>query len=476
MPERAKLHSMFESVIACAGDRAPRYTSYPPANRLHSDNSLESYEIRFQHLANTVPVISLYGHIPFCQSLCFFCACNREVTKNHARSRRYLDAIKNEIELLGSKYFGTIPVRSLHLGGGTPNFLSSDELDELLNHYKQFFHWQADTGFSIELDPRTTTKAQMQTLAVHQCSRISVGVQDFDPRVQKRINRVQSFEQTQKLFYDAKDVGIQRTGVDIIYGLPLQTRETFRRTLASVVKLQPDRIAVYGYAHVVAMAPGQQSFTTAELPTADQRLDLLADAISYFTAHGYYYIGIDHFVKSSDPLYQAYCRGSLGRSFMGYTSERGIPVIATGASSISMFPNLLVQNVRAITKYESAMLDTPKSSLQLPIEKGFIKNQLAMASAAAIESLLTVGYLDFRSLRSTYGSAALTVEEYANPKLKEFEERGLILKEAEHVYLTKLGQIFGRAVASCLDTYLINQDSNSVQSISVNSAVASLLI
>ena len=320
MYNREEIFSQFQSLVECTGESCPRYTSYPPANRLNFDSSAAFYESRLKSIAATTPTICLYGHIPFCQSLCFFCACNREVTKNHARARNYLDAIKKEISYLGKNYFGKIPVKTIHLGGGTPNFLSASELSELLLEYRSHFNWHIGTEFSVELDPRTTSFDQLGVLANHRCTRISVGVQDFDPIVQKRINRIQSFDDTDILFNKARMLGINNTGVDIIYGLPLQTRQSFQKTLAQVKDLNPDRIAVYGYAHVESFAPGQQSFQKNELPTSEDRLDLLCDAITYLTEHGYHYIGIDHFVKASDPLYKAYTEGALGRSFMGYTS------------------------------------------------------------------------------------------------------------------------------------------------------------
>jgi oxygen-independent coproporphyrinogen-3 oxidase len=453
MVEHNDLHKLYSDVTACIGEFSPRYTSYPPATRLGFENEASVYEDRLRVFAKEEGrTISLYGHIPFCQTLCFFCACNREITKDKNRADKYIHALKKEITLLGEKFLPDSNISTLHLGGGTPNFLSLSQIEDLIRCYKDHFKWNHETEFSIELDPRTTSISQLKLLSELGCGRISVGVQDFDPKVQRRINRVQSFEDTQDLFSKAREFGIKHTGVDIIYGLPLQTRTTFNDTLSKVVTLNPDRIAVYGYAHVTSMAPGQQSFSPEELPSQSLRLDLFCDAISLLTSHGYFYIGIDHFVKSTDPLYKAFKNNELGRSFMGYTSERGVPVVATGASAISLLPDFMVQNIRSIKGYqeffESPELDT------LPFEKGLIKTTLDLAAAEAIEAILTCGSLNCASLRRKFGPVSEIIFEHSYEMLSQFEKLGMLTKESDVITLSKHGQIFGRSIATAFDPYL----------------------
>lgn len=450
---RSEWHAMLHRLIKDGAQRCPRYTSYPPATRLSAEITHPILSSLLENHAASKDPIALYGHIPYCETLCFFCACNREVTRDRKRIIPYLEALHSEVRLHG-ELFGHRPVGSLHFGGGTPNYMSAEQMEELLKLYHNLYTFESDTEFSVELDPRTCTEEFVKVLGKYHCTRISVGVQDFDCAVQRRVNRIQSFEETDALFNSARKVGISSVGVDLIYGLPLQTAITFERTLERVVQLAPQRIAVYGYAHVASMAPGQAAFKAEELPSVDERLDLFLLAKDYLTTHGFEYLGFDHFVKREDPLWKAYKSETLGRSFMGYHARRGMPVLAAGASAISSFSDLMFQNIRSIKRYEEVMRQQSSCVTGihvLPIEKGLVKTAQDSAVGSAIEELLAYGSLDLIEFRLQYGATAAVVVSQAHARLRQYEELGLVEQNASSITLTPVGRVFARVVASSFD-------------------------
>jgi oxygen-independent coproporphyrinogen-3 oxidase len=458
------LHHLIKPINSCCGNTCPRYTSYPPANKLADNFDRDKFSNIYHQNISNLKELNLYCHIPFCSTLCFFCACNREITKDYSRVQSYLEALKKEI-LLVSNSVKNIPITALHFGGGTPNYLNPKDLKDLVNHYKENFNFHKQTELSIELDQRTCTDEHIAVLAECGFSRVSIGVQDFNPIVQKKINRIQSFESTVDFFNKLRSAGINNLGIDLIYGLPLQTKESFSITLDKVIDLNPSRIALYGYAHVQQMAPGQKAFEISELPNTDLRLELLSDAISEFCDNDYEFIGIDHFVKKSDPLFQAYKNGTMGRSFMGYTHHRGIPVIACGASSISSFDNLIIQNIRSVKAYQDYFHNLSNEKLSSPIEKILIKSQIEVAVSEAIESILTVGKLNFNELSRNFKNISADIIEHAIEKLEFFRSLGLLTLTEQGVNLSLSGQIFGRAIASSLDIHIPNKLENNNHSI-----------
>lgn len=439
---REHLHSVLDGAVTSA----PRYTSYPPANYMTQQiGDSEWNDILSEGLSGADTAISLYIHIPFCRTLCFYCACNRTITKNQAVVNPYLSAFEKECsaykEILGLK-----EIDQIHIGGGTPNYLSPEQFLALHSALAGSFLKAQFASLSVELDPRTCTTEHLKTLSTLGCKRISVGVQDFEPAVQKAINRIQSFEETRDTLNAAREVGISTVAADLIYGLPLQTRESFRRTAEKVIDLRPERIAVYGYAHVQGLAPGQRAFSESDLPAAHERLDLLLDAINCFKNAGYRYIGMDHFVLPDDPLAKAVDNDALGRSFMGYVSNRGVSVLGLGTSSISLLPNALVQNVKEPERYQEI-----GASRKFAVERGVLRNEYDRAAGDIIESILTVGKVNFASLVESHGQAGAELIKRAQPELEYFQTIGLIVIDSDGFKLTESGQIFGRQISKSFD-------------------------
>ena len=332
--------------------RAPRYTSYPSAD--HFENSFT--EKRYRQAAvisNEIPIpsaLSLYFHIPFCNSLCFFCACNKVVTRRTAVADEYLDRLCQEIQLQGALYDGDRDVVQLHLGGGTPTFLTMNQIKRLLQKVDQHFllSTNPDREFSIEIDPRTVIPESLESLKQLGFNRISLGVQDFDSNVQQAIHRIQSPEATLELLQHAKDIGFESINIDLIYGLPHQTSETFNRTLDLLMTTPPDRLSVFNYAHLPHRFPPQHRIHKKDLPSSEEKLNILETCIHWLTTAGYSYIGMDHFARPEDPLAQAQLNGTLGRNFQGYSTHTGCDQVGLGISSISQIGACYSQNVKEL--------------------------------------------------------------------------------------------------------------------------------
>ena len=292
--------------------------------------------MRQRREASPVEPLSLYVHIPFCDSVCYYCACNKVVTRHHDRAARYLDALAREISLHVAELGQGVPVSQLHFGGGTPTFLSDDELERLMADLRAAFVFEPDAEISIEVDPRTATPQRLAQLRKLGFNRLSFGVQDFDARVQVAVHRVQSFEDVRDLMQSARTLGYASVNVDLIYGLPLQTTESFARTIAQVTTLRPDRIALYAYAHLPERFKPQRRINQADLPDRETRVGLLSAAIDGFLKQGYTYIGMDHFALNTDALAIAKQRGELHRNFQGYSTQPDRDLIALGVSAIGL--------------------------------------------------------------------------------------------------------------------------------------------
>jgi oxygen-independent coproporphyrinogen III oxidase len=317
----------------------PRYTSYPTADRFHEGYTSAHYEQALAARAalsrlNAAPPLAIYVHLPFCESVCYYCACNKVVTRHHERAAEYLDALEREIALheraLGVRQRPTSPIR-----GGTPTFLSDAELSRLMAAIGLAFEFAPDAECSIEVDPRTASRERWQHLAALGFNRISFGVQDFDPEVQQAVHRVQPFEQVEALMRCARDIGFASINVDLIYGLPKQQPESFARTIARVIALAPDRIALYGYAHLPERFKLQRRIVSADLPDGAARLAMLGHAIAAFDGAGYDYIGMDHFARPSDALAIAKREGRLHRNFQGYTTQPECDLLGLGSTPMT---------------------------------------------------------------------------------------------------------------------------------------------
>jgi oxygen-independent coproporphyrinogen-3 oxidase len=344
-------------LLAKYGTNGPRYTSYPTALQFRDDFDHADYSRAAGDAGASASELSLYFHIPFCDTVCFYCGCNKVVTKNRARARPYLDRIKRELALQAALFDTARPVRQLHLGGGTPTFLADSELSELMAAAREHFTLvpDAQAEYSIEVDPREASPKTIVHLRTLGFNRLSLGVQDFDPLVQQAINRVQPFELTESAIRAARASGFRSISVDLIYGLPHQTVDSFSRTLDMMLELAPDRLSVFGYAHMPQLFKMQRQMDAAAMPSPAVRLAILRRVIERLTAAGYVYIGMDHFALPTDELARAQAQHTLHRNFQGYSTHADCDLIGIGASAISKVGDVYAQNAKDLTGYAAAI-------------------------------------------------------------------------------------------------------------------------
>lgn len=425
-------------------ESVPRYTSYPPANRWAE--SISEAETRETLKQSATRPLSLYVHVPFCRKLCFYCGCNMLVTRDAALVERYLRALDTEIERLASLLQSIPEVVQVHLGGGTPTYLDSDQLSRLVNTLRRRFPWKGGTEASIEVHPPVTTVDQMRTLAALGFNRVSMGVQDFDPVVQRRVNRNQPWDQTRDLVRTCRDLGFVSINTDLIYGLPLQTVDGFMRTLDRIEELRPDRVALFGYAHVPFLKKRQGQFKPEELPSAALRLTLFEKSTARLLEAGYQYIGLDHFALPGDELSQARANGTLRRNFMGYTTCSESDVLAFGPSAISDIGGAYLQNERSVHGWAERLEDgglAVTRGHQMSLEDG-ARRQLIMQLFCQLE-------VDLDVFAQRYPSAFGTgfQEEWA--ALERLEHDGLVRREKNCVRVTPDGQLLLRTIATAFD-------------------------
>lgn len=434
----------------------PRYTSYPTADRFVEAFTETDYEqaLANRNLTARGQPLSVYVHIPFCESLCFYCACNKIVTKQHKRSAEYLHYLSREIDL-NLEYLGRDQVVSqLHLGGGTPTFFSDDELAELMAMLRRGFVLPEDGEYSIEIDPRTVDKARLGYLTKLGFNRLSFGVQDFDEEVQKAVHRIQQFEDVNALMQAARELGYHSVNVDLIYGLPKQTPESFNNTLKQVIELRPDRIALYGYAHLPERFKPQRRISQYELPSGASKIDMLGNAIDRFLAAGYEYIGMDHFALPNDALAVAKKQGRLHRNFQGYTTQPDSDLIALGVSSISRVGMTYSQNAKTLEEYYDHL-----NQGHFPVVRGLALSRDDLIRRAVIMAIMCNGDLLYESIELSYMIDFKTYFANELELLKEKEAQGMLQFDADGFKVTELGWFFIRAVAMVFDRNL-QVDSN----------------
>ncbi|WP_457355298.1 oxygen-independent coproporphyrinogen III oxidase [Roseateles sp. P5_D6] len=426
----------------------PRYTSYPTADRF-----VEAYQAP-QHLQalaqrGAAQPLSVYVHIPFCEQLCYYCACNKIITKHHERAQPYLAALNLEMDLVAEALGGHAPVSQLHLGGGSPTFLSDTELSVLMDALRRRFKLLPGAELSIEVDPRTVDLARLAHLRRLGFNRLSFGVQDFDPAVQKAVHRVQPLASVAALMRGARELGFASISVDLIYGLPLQTPASFPRTIAQVAELRPDRIAMYAYAHLPQRFKPQRRIVAELLPPAGDKLAMLSGAISALLGEGYAYIGMDHFALPDDPLAVAKRQGLLHRNFQGYSTQPDCDLIGLGVSAISRVGATYAQNAKTLAEYEDAL-----NQRQLPVQRGLALTRDDLVRRAVIMALMCQGRLEFESIAASY---LVDVATYFAPELERLSrlaDQGLVERQPDALQVTPLGWYFVRAVASVFDRYL----------------------
>lgn len=430
----------------------PRYTSYPTADRF-----VEAHQ-GAQHLQalrqrGTVQPLSVYVHIPFCEQLCYYCACNKIITKHHDRAAPYLAALGREVDLvadaLAAGAGGIAPVSQLHLGGGSPTFLSDAELGELMEMLRRRFKLLPGAELSIEVDPRTVDLARLAHLRLLGFNRLSFGVQDFDAAVQKAVHRVQPLEQVAALMQHARELGFSSTNVDLIYGLPLQTPASFARTIAQVAELRPDRIAMYAYAHLPQRFKPQRRIVAELLPPAGDKLAMLSGAISALLGEGYTYIGMDHFALPDDPLAIAKRQGLLHRGFQGYSTQPDCDLVGLGVSAISRVGASYAQNAKTLAEYEDAL-----NQQQLPVQRGLALTRDDLLRRAVIMALMCQGRVEYESIAASYLVDVPTYFEPELARLTQLAGQGLVVLEPGAIQVTPLGWYFVRAVAAVFDRYL----------------------
>lgn len=429
----------------------PRYTSYPTADRFVEAFSEASYiqALNQRRMSPRVQPLSMYVHIPFCESLCFYCACNKIITKHHKRGAEYLRYLGREIDL-HLEYLGSgQTITQLHLGGGSPTFLSDDELTELMSMIRRSFHLPPGGEYSIEIDPRTVNEQRLKHLSELGFNRLSFGVQDFDEEVQKAVHRIQPAEQVFDLTNVARSLHFDSVNVDLIYGLPKQTPESFATTLSQVVALRPDRIALYAYAHLPERFKPQRRISQYELPTAAAKISMLSDALSTFMDAGYVYVGMDHFALPNDSLAIAKKQGRLHRNFQGYSTQADSDLIALGVSSIGKVGASYSQNAKTIEEYYD-LLDQGK----FPVVRGLALSRDDLIRRSVIMAIMCHGELRYESIELSY---MIDFKQYFSAELeilKEKESTGMLVLEDDGISVTEMGWFFVRAIAMVFDRYL----------------------
>lgn len=444
----------FDAALLRRYDRAaPRYTSYPTAPQFQPGFGAAEF-IAAARASNEDPIprpLSLYVHVPFCHSPCFYCGCTRVITRDPARGEAYLRRLGREVERVAPLFDRDRDVIQLHLGGGTPNFLSAPQIAGLAQHLRKHFRFsdRDDRDVSIELDPRHVDAADIAALAAAGFNRASLGVQDFDPEVQRAVNRVQGVAETLAVIEACRAHGFRSVNLDLIHGLPRQTREGFGRTLDTTIAARPDRIAIYSYAHLPELFKAQRQIEAADLPSAEDKLGLLQLAIEKLAAAGYRHIGMDHFALPGDELSLAQARGDLHRNFMGYTTHADSDLIGLGVSAISHIGDSFSQNHRDLPGWQAAI-----DGGHLPVWRGLAMNRDDVLRADLIQRLMCQGEIDVEALESDY---RIVFREYfadALDRLAPLVADGLVACTPQRIRITSRGRLLVRHVAMCFDRYL----------------------
>jgi oxygen-independent coproporphyrinogen III oxidase len=450
----------------------PRYTSYPPAPHFKAEYSSAQYADLLRHMSDPHAAeshqrqpISLYFHLPFCDTLCYFCGCTMLVSNDRNKIHQYIDYLKKEIDLVASKLGRSrFVVSQLHWGGGSPTHLTPEEIEELGVHIRTHFDFDPYAEISIEVDPRGFTPEHAQALQTVGFNRASVGVQDFSPDTQWAVNRIQSFELTQHVIWLLRKAGIDSINVDLIYGLPYQTIGTFRTTIDQVLQLKPDRLAVYNFAYVPWVKPHQKVIQIETIPEADKKVALHYTSIEKLTKAGYTYIGMDHYSTPEDELSKAQKIGSLQRNFQGYSTKAGMPMIGFGMSSIGKIithdkRTVFIQNYKTLDKYYAAL-----DHDLLPVERGYEMTSEDRLREKVISDVMCQLHLNVQQLNKRFeidfeehfASTLQTLSEMAEDKLVDlrYDENGKL----KDIMITNMGKLFLRNIAMCFDEYL--QKSN----------------
>ena len=448
-------------LITKYGLAGPRYTSYPTALQFHEGFDAEAYS---RHVRNSnddlIPrPLSLYVHLPFCKELCYYCACNKKVTRNTQLAEVYLQHLDKEIEMHGNLFDRDRQVIQLHFGGGTPTYYDDIQLRHIVEQLSASFNLSRSDSreFSIEIDPRTVDEERIAHLADIGFNRVSMGIQDFDPAVQKAVNRIQDEDKTLELIDAARQSGFNSVSVDLIYGLPLQTAKSFEKTIDSVLTSRPDRLSVYNYAHLPHLFRAQRMISSEQVPPPEVRLQLLASTITKLVDAGYVYIGMDHFALPDDELSLAMENGTLQRNFQGYSTCRETDLVGMGVSAIGKVGNSFSQNLKDIRAWQAAI-----DKDELPVWRGLSLSGEDRLRRGVISAIMCQGFVRFEEFERKYGIDFNNHFAFELKSLKPLENDGLIELSEGTIEVTPTGLLLLRVIAMKFDEYLINdQQGNS---------------
>ena len=452
-PHTSTLFDFDRELIASLPASGPRYTSYPTADRFHDGFRQPEY---VSVLENTLPgslkPVSLYVHIPFCNVICYYCGCNKVITKDTGKADEYLTYLEKEMALLAPHLHGRHKLAQLHFGGGTPTFLSDAQLERVFRLIRQHFELLPDGEYSIEIDPRKVSRESVFKLGELGFNRMSVGIQDFDPKVQAAVNRIQTVEETREVIEAAREAGFKSISVDLIYGLPHQSVASIKPTLETVLSLSPDRLALYHYAHLPHIFKPQRRIDTNAVPSSEEKLDILQYAVKLLDERGYVFIGMDHFAKPEDELAIALREGRLQRNFQGYSTYADCDLVAIGVSSIGKIGNTYSQNQRDLNDYY-ADLDAGK----LPVMRGYELNADDVIRRQIIQDLMCRFALELADYQPNF--AEYFAEEI--PDLQRIVALGLIEWQPEtgSLKVTPKGRFLIRNIAMIFDYYLRHKET-----------------
>jgi oxygen-independent coproporphyrinogen-3 oxidase len=441
------------AIIGKLSQSGPRYTSYPTADRFHNDfgygQLLEA--VAGLRMRRSRRPLSLYIHIPFCDTICYYCGCNKIVTKDHGKAATYLGYLKQEIDMQGRLFDGMGQIEQLHFGGGTPTYLSDRQMGDLMAHLRANFDFASDQQgeYAIEIDPRTVSAERVHSLRAQGFNRISLGVQDFDPEVQKAVNRIQPEAETRAVMDAARDAGFRSISIDLIYGLPKQSMASMEQTLDKVIAANPDRIALYNYAHMPHLFKPQRRIADADLPTPAVKLELLALCIRRLCAAGYVYIGMDHFAKPDDELAVAQRQGRLQRNFQGYSTRAESELISCGVSAISAIGATYSQNEKTLEGYY-AKLDDGK----LPVTRGIKLDTDDLLRRIVIQKLMCNFELSISSMEQAYPIQFPLYFADELAQLQGFVDDGLLTIDQHWIAVTPKGRLLIRNICMVFDRYL----------------------
>ncbi|MDJ0880895.1 MAG: oxygen-independent coproporphyrinogen III oxidase [Gammaproteobacteria bacterium] len=442
----------FDQELIKKYDRSgPRYTSYPTAPQFSADYTAETFKRCVEYSNNEIipKPLSLYVHIPYCDTICYYCACNKIITKNHAVTAEYLQLLNQEMDMLAPLFDADRELEQLHFGGGTPTFLNDEELQTLMQSIEQHFKFAEEREMSIEIDPRKVSNETIHLLAEIGFNRISLGVQDFDATVQEAVNRIQSYELVRDRLAAAREVGIESVNMDLIYGLPFQSESTFANTLDKVIELRPDRLSIFNYAHLPERFKPQRRINEEDLPTPAQKLNILQLTMEKLQQAGYVYIGMDHFALESDSMVKAQQEGTLQRNFQGYSTHADTDLVAIGVSSIGSVCDSYSQNSSNFEDYKARI-----EAGELPIVRGLVMSEEDRLRKQIINQLICHFHLDIQSFEQHWHLQFNDHFAHEITELEAMAKDGLLTIDDQAIQVQPKGRLLIRNICMVFDAYL----------------------